>query len=328
MLGLHRGYGDFFEKSNGGQGNDTVGNATDLGAIPTASMVSIGVDGNENFVVTSNETDFVSIDDNSDVDFYSFNVGAPSLLDVTLAPVGPTYPQGPQFGSQANYVTSEFSDLTLELFDTDGSTLLASQNAGGLGFTESILDFDLGAAGEYFLRISGAQNTAQMYQLDVGVESSIVVLPGDFDGDGDFACADVDALVQAIVSGENDDFYDLTGEGIVNNSDLSEWLALAGDAELASGNPYQVGDANLDGVVDGLDFIVWNDSKFTSTAAWCQGDFNASGTVDGSDYVLWNGNKFTSADLHAVPEPATWMGALFAAGLLGTRRSSRSPSTC
>ncbi|MEM8679758.1 MAG: pre-peptidase C-terminal domain-containing protein, partial [Planctomycetota bacterium] len=328
VLGLHRGYGDFFEKSNGGQGNDTVGNATDLGVIPTASMVSIGVDGNENFVVTSNETDFVSIDDNSDVDFYSFTVNAPSTVDVTLDPVGPTYLQGPQFGTQASYVTSEFSDLTLQLYDTDGTTLLASQNAGGLGFTESIVDFDLSGAGEYYLRISGAQNTAQMYQLDVGVESSVMVLPGDFDGDGDFACADVDALVQAIVSGENDDFYDLTGEGVVNGSDLTEWLALAGAAELASGNPYLLGDANLDGVVDGQDFIAWNDNKFTSTAAWCHGDFNASGTVDGSDYVLWNGNKFTSADPLAVPEPAPWLGGLLGLGLLLIRRRSTLPPTC
>jgi hypothetical protein len=75
-------------------------------------------------------------------------------------------------------------------------------------------------------------------------------------------------------------------------------------------------DANLDGVVDGLDFIVWNATKFTSVAAWCSGDFNANGVVDGLDFVLWNDNKFTSSDgVSAVPEPSTVV-VLFA-GVLG-----------
>jgi hypothetical protein len=57
-----------------------------------------------------------------------------------------------------------------------------------------------------------------------------------------------------------------------------------------------LGDANLDGFVDGLDFIIWNDHKFTAEAAWCAGDFNADGFVDGQDFIVWNANKFTSAD--------------------------------
>ena len=40
------------------------------------------------------------------------------------------------------------------------------------------------------------------------------------------------------------------------------WPALA---NLASGNSYLMGDANLDGVVDVSDFNAWNSNKFTST---------------------------------------------------------------
>ena len=61
------------------------------------------------------------------------------------------------------------------------------------------------------------------------------------------------------------------------------------------GNPFLKGDANLDGVVDGQDFILWNTNKFTSNPAWCKGDFNADGVVDGQDFIIWNTNKFTSA---------------------------------
>jgi hypothetical protein len=302
ILGLHRGYGDVFEKSNGGAGNEIAANATDLGTISAGSAIAIGTDAN-NTVVAPSEIDFVSIDDNSDVDFFSFTVSGASLLDITLDSMGPSYFQGPQSGSQANFVTSEFSDLSLALFDTDGATLLATQNATGQGGTESIFDFNV-APGEYFVRITGAQNNVQMYQLDIAVESGVTSLPGDFDDNGLFECDDVDALVASIAAGNNEPAFDLTGDNAVDNADLVEWLALAGAENLASGDSYLMGDANLDGNVDGVDFVNWNNNKFTSNAAWCSGDFDASGIVNGADFVIWNSNKFTTADgVQAVPEP-------------------------
>lgn len=133
---------------------------------------------------------------------------------------------------------------------------------------------------------------------------------GDFDNDGDFDGVDVDALVGVIVAMTNDPNFDLTGNGLVDREDLTNWLALAGAANLPSGNPYLDGDANLDGIVDGLDFILWNDHKFTQLAAWTKGDFTADGTVDGLDFIAWNENKFTSSDSAGtqVPEPgASWL---------------------
>lgn len=128
---------------------------------------------------------------------------------------------------------------------------------------------------------------------------------GDFNGDGIFNCLDVDALVAHIATGGSNVAFDLSGDGLVDQTDLTQWRTIAGAINLPAGNPYRVADANLDGVVDGSDFGIWNSNKFTTTAAWCRGDFNADGVVDGSDFGLWNSNKFTSSDAsRSVPEPS------------------------
>jgi hypothetical protein len=147
-------------------------------------------------------------------------------------------------------------------------------------------------------------------------------------------CQVFDNLVATIVAGTNDPAWDINEDTFVNSADLDELRALGGLINLASRNPYKVGDANLDGVVDGSDFIAWNANKFTSNPSWCKGDFNADGVVDGSDFILWNGNKFTSSDGVAVPEPAgqsVWvmmLAALLAGALLRLRGDRRVRATC
>jgi hypothetical protein len=139
----------------------------------------------------------------------------------------------------------------------------------------------------------------------------------DFNNDDNFNCADVNALVATIVAGTNLSQFDLNFDSVVNATDLGIWLTDAGALNLASGQPYLYGDANLDGLVDGSDFIVWNANKFTTNPAWCSGDFNADGVVDGLDFIVWNANKFTSSGIitrpAAVPEPA---GLVFLIGIL------------
>ena len=137
-------------------------------------------------------------------------------------------------------------------------------------------------------------------------------------------CLDVDALVAGIVLGNHDPLLDLTADGLVNHADLEMWRTAAGAAQLASGNAYLPGDANLDGVVDASDFNAWNNHKFTAAASWCAGDFNADGQVDASDFNIWNNHKFTTADTTAVPEPASQLLTALAAStlLLALNRST------
>ena len=131
----------------------------------------------------------------------------------------------------------------------------------------------------------------------------VVVDEGDLNFDGNFDLSDIDTLVDDIVSGNNTPQYELTGDTKVDNADLDAWLALAGAANLSSGNAYFRGDANLDGFVDGLDFISWNNNKFTTDGLWSGADFNADGVTDGLDFVVWNNNKFMNANAGDVVAP-------------------------
>ncbi len=140
-----------------------------------------------------------------------------------------------------------------------------------------------------------------------GTGAWLATILSDCDFDGDVACdiVDLDALITAVAAGTNDPQFDLTADGIVDLADRDAWLTQAGAENLPSGNAYLVGDANLDGVVDGIDFIQWNASKFTNTGKWSLADFDGSGFTDGSDFILWNANKFQSADsIQNVPEPS------------------------
>ena len=128
-------------------------------------------------------------------------------------------------------------------------------------------------------------------------------IKADMNYDGMLDCQDVDALVNDIVSETHTEKMDLTLDGFVDSDDLSVWLEVAGGHNL--GAAYKPGDANLDGNVDGADFLTWNNNKFSPAPAWCLGDFNADAWVDAGDFLEWNNNKFSSSDYSAVPEPAS-----------------------
>ncbi|MEM7311865.1 MAG: hypothetical protein AAF497_01815 [Planctomycetota bacterium] len=167
----------------------------------------------------------------------------------------------------------------------------------------------------------------QTYDYVIDIDTSGMLNNGDFDNNGVYECADVDSLVEAIATGNQEGRFDLSGDGIVDQTDLDLWLVEAGAATLNSMGAFLPGDGNLDGIVDISDFNTWNGNKFTSTASWCSGDFNADGSVDISDFNVWNANKFQSSDQsQTVPEPNVhWF---FVGGLLLTFNAIRRQRQC
>ncbi len=199
----------------------------------------------------------------------------------------------------------------------DTSAILNLNFAGGPDIIDSLfIDGVSQAAGIWGAIGSGAPYTSPLITGTGWLQVTTSTPSGDFNFDGDFDCEDIDGLVAEIVAGTNDTGFDMTGDTLVNQDDLAAWLSAAGGVNLASGNPYLPGDANLDGVVDGSDFIPWNTNKFNSIAEWCSGDFNADGVVDGADFITWNAHKFTSSDATTVvPEPG--LSALLLAAVIG-----------
>lgn len=163
ILGIHRLYGDQYEEFGG---NDTAVKATNLGSLLVHQSLSIGEDAVDK-VVAPTDVDFVSINMSADTDYYKFSVGSAGILDILLTPLGPSYQSGAQGGTQTLFDSAAQNNLSLFLYGSTGANLLASSTLGGLGSIESILNFSVASAGDYFLRIAGSQDAAQFYQLDV-----------------------------------------------------------------------------------------------------------------------------------------------------------------
>lgn len=299
ILGVQRSYGDALEKKGG---NDSVAKAHFLGSLATQQKLSIGTDV---FLtrVFPEQTDFVSIDDDSDIDVYAFEVTSPQNVSLWLRPMGPTYLEGPQQGTQTVLNTSALNDLALELLDSSGSVIGLS-TSGEIGEEERIEDVLLTPGQRYFARITGADNAAQMYRLDVG--DLTVAEPGDFDANGFLDVADIEALSDAVRSESNDLRFDVNGDQQVDADDRVVWV---NDLKKT-----YFGDSNLDGEFNSSDLVIGfsagefeDDIPLNST--WATGDWNGDLEFGTGDLVLafqadgFEKGRRPNIGLQSVPEP-------------------------
>jgi hypothetical protein len=264
-----------------GRASDTTGTLSFTSDASGVSPITVGIPTH----VDGTEAEVIFLNDGS-------GVGSANLVvDLETVPV-----------ASANV-------LLLDLVTTPGVDMTDPLNP--IGYGEIIGTFAglpegsvvPGSGGRTITYAGGDGNDIWLMGMSTGVD-------GDFDNNGVYECSDVDGLVAEIVAGTNNASFDLNNDTMVDGADLTAWLAEAGSTGglTASGNPVLLGDANLDGSVDGQDFVVWNANKFTNVPAWCSGDFNADGAVNGQDFVIWNANKFNTADgVAAVPEPAGLM---------------------
>jgi serralysin len=223
IRGIQSLYGDFYEKSHNGLGNGVAARSIPLGSLVSGSPLSIGSDAAGDQIVLPTENDFVSITNSADIDFYSFSVAAPGLLNISLTPRGGIFSHGLAGGQESILNANSQNDLSLAIFGPNGATILNFSDQVPAGGIEVLLAVPLSTAGTYFVRVSGASDGAQLYELDLVMGQPMIGVAGDFNGNG-----------------------------VVNGTDFFEWQRSFGHTE--SGLK---ADANQDGVVDEIDMGVW-----------------------------------------------------------------------
>ncbi len=161
---LQRLYGDAMERHGSFRENDTFAAATPIGLslLEVASFPRLSIDGR------------------GDTDFFRFEVLSGQRLDVALFPGESEYLEGEQMTNGCSQGTSFDSagakDLTIEILDQDGVTILAKADRGGAGQIEEIDLFEFPRDGTYFLKVrGGTANAAQLYELRLDLEER---LPG------------------------------------------------------------------------------------------------------------------------------------------------------
>ena len=175
ILAAHRNYGDVHEKNGG---NDNYTTAMEVGELADGDTWTIGAHG-ERQTVSSWMTDFISIDDDSDTDYFSFRVAEPSLVDISLRQVGRSYNEGPQGGQQTLLNTSTLNELDFALQEQGrrGVVTLAEGEPSRRRNLE-IRQFAAQPGQDYYVRVTGSQNNVQLYRLDLEVTAIPVPEPG------------------------------------------------------------------------------------------------------------------------------------------------------
>ncbi len=152
ILGAQSLYGDVLEK---GTRNETATTATDLGTLVTGTNTILAQQ--------------ISIANAADHDYFKFTVSAGKTVSFTATPEGTTYTQGPQNGTTASFNALAQGNLSLTLYNTNGTTVLQTATANGIGLSETLSNLTL-QAGTYYVKVNiAAGGAAQMYKLQTTV---------------------------------------------------------------------------------------------------------------------------------------------------------------
>jgi hypothetical protein len=238
VRGVQYFFGDANEKSNNGLGNGTAARATSLGTLTSGSARLVGASADVlTQTVSPTATDFVSISNAADVDYYSFTVSSASSLSATLTPRGGVFFQGapdPPAQAPSSFNANSRSNLALTIYSTDGTTVLSLANSAATGFAEMISNLMLPSAGKYYAKITGADDTIQLYELALTATS---ILPGDYNHNGVVDAADYvvwrNSLGQSIAAGTG---ADGNGDGSITEADYDLWRSHFGQTASGSGS--------------------------------------------------------------------------------------------
>ncbi|WP_341403182.1 MBG domain-containing protein [Luteolibacter soli] len=164
-----RNYGDPLEVHDSVRNNDTTANATPISLTPG----------------TLASWQWLSIDDNSDTDLFSFTAATTQQMTVRIIPSDPILPSDPvndtyleglqnsdgtcTAGTAFDPTTQQ--DLVLDLLGPNGTTVMTTAPTQAAGVTEEIKTFKFTTAGTHYIRVRGGTNDrAQLYRMEVLME--------------------------------------------------------------------------------------------------------------------------------------------------------------
>ncbi len=165
---LQRWYGDPFEQHGGRRNNDAIERAHSL-EVSAGSPFSF---------------QWLSIDDNSDIDYYSLTLPPGARLSVRVIPSNKAYPEGGEDGQGCSagvtFNSSIVHNLSLTLLDRTGR-VLATADDSPAGESEEFDQLTVPGEGLHFLRIAGDDaDAAQLYRLEVEILApAVAVTPGE-----------------------------------------------------------------------------------------------------------------------------------------------------
>ncbi len=150
VLGSTRNYGDPDEP------NDSSANAPDVGVVMDGSA----------------DTVWLSLDGSSDEDWFSVVDAPGARLSASASPQGGSYRVSDADCTGEScplFAAGSQRDLAIEIYASDGSTLLASADSAGLGASESLTNVLLPAGGVFVTVAGDVVDVAQLYDLQVSL---------------------------------------------------------------------------------------------------------------------------------------------------------------
>jgi hypothetical protein len=143
---------------------------------------------------------------------------------VSLIPRGGVFSEGPVGGTQSPTDATSANDLSLTVFSPNGTSLLGSANNTGAGGMEVLIGLPLLSGGQYFVRVQGAADAVQLYELELTLTEGVGTIVGDFNADG-------------MVNGSDFAMWQRgQSPNPLSKGDLAAWQANYGDARSLAGS--------------------------------------------------------------------------------------------
>ena len=233
-----------------------------------------------------------------------------------------------RFESFTNVTSGSYTSFTMQMnFDYGETAYEAGLGSGDSGSGIFFKDggvWKLAGMGAYVHALDGTSppydvNWALSMLLYADWIRETIVIPGDFNDDGNIDDGDIDTLCDNM----GDAAFDLDGDSDSDEDDLVFLVENLVELQDGSGRVgTKRGDFNLDGYVNATDLALMQPSFGLTGIGWAGGNANCDDVVNATDLALLAENIGFAAPTGAVPEPVA-LALLGIGGVALLRRRSR-----